>query len=193
MVTLPALSFSYDALAPYIDAKTMEIHHSKHHQTYVDKYNAVIAKYPELDKIPVEDVLRQLTSIKVDEKDRIAIKNHGGGVSNHTLFWTMLGPTKQIAAQLVDRITKTFGSVQIFKEQFSQAAVNHFGSGWVWLVENEKKELVIYSLPNQDSPLTLGHTPLITLDVWEHAYYLMYQNRRAEYIASWWNVLKLIP
>lgn len=192
MVTLPALSFSYDALVPYIDAKTMEIHHSKHHQTYVDKYNAVIAKYPDLDKIPVEEVLQQLTSINVDEKDRMAIKNHGGGVSNHTLFWTMLGPTKQVDEQLVSRITKTFGSVEVFKEQFSQAAVNHFGSGWVWLVENEKKELVIYSLPNQDSPLTLGHTPIITLDVWEHAYYLTYQNRRAEYITNWWNVLKLI-
>lgn len=193
MVTLPAISFSYDALVPYIDAKTMEIHHSKHHQTYVDKYNAVITKYPDLDKLPVEDVLQQLTNVKVDEKDRMAIKNHGGGVSNHTLFWTMLGPTKQIDTQLVDRITKTFGSVDVFKEQFSQAAVNHFGSGWVWLVENEKKELAIYPLPNQDSPLTLGHTPLITLDIWEHAYYLTYQNRRAEYITNWWNVLKLIP
>lgn len=192
MITLPTLSFSYDALVPYIDAKTMEIHHAKHHQTYVDKYNAVIAKYPDLDKIPVEDVLKRLTGIKVDEKDRIAIKNHGGGVINHTLFWTMLGPTKQIDEQLVNRLTKTFGSVEVFKEQFTQAAVNHFGSGWVWLVENEKKELVIYSLPNQDSPLTLGHTPIITLDVWEHAYYLTYQNRRAEYITNWWNVLKLI-
>ena len=147
MVTLPALSFSYDALVPYIDAKTMEIHHSKHHQTYVDKYNAVIAKYPDLDKIPVEEVLQQLTSINVDEKDRMAIKNHGGGVSNHTLFWTMLGPTKQVDEQLVSRITKTFGSVEVFKEQFSQAAVNHFGSGWVWLVENEKRNwLSIHSL-----------------------------------------------
>jgi len=192
MATLPTLSFSYDALAPFIDAKTMEIHHSKHHQTYVDKYNAVITKYPDLEVLPVERVLQQLPSLNVKENDRIAIRNHGGGVVNHSLFWSILGPVKQVDSQLSERVIHAFGSLDTFKEQFTQVAVNHFGSGWVWLVENEKRELVIYSLPNQDSPLTLGHTPILTLDVWEHAYYLTYQNKRAEYIANWWNICKIL-
>jgi Fe-Mn family superoxide dismutase len=193
MIMLPNLSYPNNALEPYIDARTMEIHYGKHHKTYVDKYNAVISKYPQLEVLPVEKVLSDLTLIKVDEKDRVAIKNHGGGVHNHNLFWSILGPKKEVDEKLTERIMKTFGSLDTFKEQFAAVSVNHFGSGWAWLVENEKKELVIYSLPNQDSPLTLGHVPILTLDVWEHAYYLTYQNRRAEYVANWWNVLKLLP
>lgn len=192
MTTLPTLSFPYDALAPYIDAKTMEIHYSKHHQTYVDKYNTVIGKYKELENLPVEEVLSKLQTIAVDEKDRIAIKNFGGGVANHTFFWSILGPTKTLDQSLIEKITKTFGSLDVFKEQFTTSAIGLFGSGWTWLVEDAEGKLIIYSLPNQDSPLTLGHTPIITLDVWEHSYYLSYQNRRAEYITNWWNVLKLI-
>jgi Fe-Mn family superoxide dismutase len=193
MIDLPKLPYAYNALEPFIDAKTMEIHHDKHHQAYVDKLNVVLAKYPIIANMPVEKILAKLNSLSMDEKDRTALKNMGGGHINHAFFWTVMGPKKEIDEKLIARIEKKFCSVESFKKLFTEIASSHFGSGWAWLVENNKKELEMYSTPNQDSPFLQGHTPIITLDLWEHAYYLKYQNRRAEYVATWWNVLKLIP
>lgn len=190
--TLPKLTYSYDALEPFIDAKTMEVHHSKHHQTYTDNFNAVLAKYPELADKSAEEILKNLNSLSVDEKDRTAIKNQGGGYLNHKIFWEVMAPQKEADQDLKDEIIKAFGSPEEFKKLFSEVATKQFGSGWAWLVRDENGDLKTYSLPNQDSPLTLGHTPIFCLDVWEHAYYLKYQNRRAEYIENWWNVLKLV-
>jgi Fe-Mn family superoxide dismutase len=192
MITLPALPYKYDALEPFIDAETMRIHHTKHHQAYIDKLNAVLEKYEALKQTPVENLLKRLPSFNMDEGDRTVIKNSGGGHVNHAFFWTIMGPKKIVDKPLVDRIVKAFGSVEDFKKRFTDLAVNHFGSGWVWLVENGNKELELYTTPNQDSPYLSGHMPKIALDVWEHAYYLKYQNRRAEYVTNWWNVLKLI-
>ena len=190
--TLPQLTYKFDALEPWIDERTMEIHYTKHHQAYVDKLNLAVAKYPALAELKPEDLMRNLASLDLDEKDRAAIRNAGGGHLNHTFFWSIMGPKKEIDAGLVQRINRTFGSAENFKKLFSDTAVNHFGSGWAWLVENGKGALEIYSTANQDSPLLKGHNPLIALDVWEHAYYLKYQNRRAEYVTNWWNGLKLI-
>ena len=189
---LPKLSYPYDALEPYIDARTMEIHHTKHHQAYIDKLNAVLEKYPALAHRKLEDLLRELPSLPVEEADRTALKNHGGGHLNHSLFWQIMGPQKEIDEELTEEIKKTFSSVEEFKKIFTQVAVTQFGSGWAWLARDESGGLKIYSLPNQDSPYLKNHTPLIGLDVWEHAYYLKYQNRRAEYIENWWNILKMI-
>jgi len=192
MITLPALPYDYDALEPFIDAETMRIHHTKHHQAYIDKLNAVLEKNTVLKETPTEDLLRGLSKFDIDEKDRTGLKNSGGGHVNHAFFWTIMGPKKAVDKTLIDRINTTFGTVEDFKKQFTELAVNHFGSGWVWLAEAGNKELKMYTTPNQDSPYLLGHTPKIALDVWEHAYYLKYQNRRAEYVANWWNVLTLI-
>jgi Fe-Mn family superoxide dismutase len=189
---LPKLDYSYDALEPYIDTKTMEIHHGKHHQTYVDKLNAVLEKYPELGDMTVEELLKNVDTLKVEEADRTAIRNHGGGHFNHSFFWKVMDPANQKDEKLIADIIATFGSVDDFKKQFSDIAVKQFGSGWAWLVRDEKGALQIYSTSNQDSPFSKGHTPVICLDVWEHAYYLKYQNRRPEYIENWWQVLKLI-
>jgi Fe-Mn family superoxide dismutase len=189
---LPKLAYAYDALEPFIDAKTMEVHHGKHHQTYTDNFNAVIAKYPELADKSAEEILKNLNSLQVDEKDRTAIKNQGGGYLNHKIFWEIMSPQKEVDQSLKDEIERTFGSLEEFKKLFTEVATKQFGSGWAWLVRDENGSLKIYSLPNQDSPLTLGHTPIFCLDVWEHAYYLKYQNRRAEYIENWWNVLKFL-
>ncbi len=189
--TLPRLPYDYNALEPYIDARTMEIHHTKHHQTYVDKLNAVLDKHPDLAEKKLEDLMKELNSLKIDEADKKAMRNHGGGHLNHTLFWMIMDPHAKRDTDLVKRIEKDFGSVDAFKEKFTTAAANHFGSGWAWLVDNNGK-LEVYSLPNQDSPYLQGHTPIIGLDVWEHAYYLKYQNRRPEYVTAWWNLLKLI-
>ncbi len=189
---LPPLPYGYDALEPYIDAKTMEIHHAKHHQAYVDKLNAALERYPDLQEKPLEDLLRGLDTLNVEEKDKTAIRNHGGGHINHSLFWQIMGPSKEINEVLAKEINDDFGSMEEFKKLFSEAGANQFGSGWAWLVKNESNRLQVYSLPNQDSPLMKNHTPIIGLDVWEHAYYLKYQNRRPEYIEAWWNVLKLI-
>ncbi len=189
---LPKLSYAYDALEPYIDARTMEIHYTKHHQAYIDKLNAALEKYPELQERPVEDLLRNLDSLKVDDADRTAIRNHGGGHINHSLFWQMMGPKKEVDEKLVEDIKATFGSVDEFKKQFTDVAIKLFGSGWAWLARDEQGKLHLHGLPNQDSPYLHGHTPVIGLDVWEHAYYLKYQNKRLDYIAAWWNVLKLI-
>lgn len=189
MFTLPKLPYAYDALEPFIDAQTMEIHHTKHHQTYVDKLNAAVQGEAELLEKPIEQVLREFD--KVPEKIREAVKNHGGGHANHSLFWKILG--KQADAQpdgsLVDDMNATFGSFQDFQQQFTDAATTRFGSGWAWLVVTPEKKLAIYNLPNQDSPLMTGDTPILGLDVWEHAYYLKYQNRRPDYIAAFWSIV----
>lgn len=189
---LPKLPYGFDALEPYMDAQTVEIHYAKHHQTYTDKLNAVLEKYPDLQERNLEDLLKSLNTLVMEEKDRTALRNFGGGYANHNLFWEIMGPKKEQNRELIGRIEKTFGSIDKFKEQFSNTAANHFGSGYAWLVEDQNGKLEICSLPNQDSPLLMGHKPIITLDVWEHAYYLKYQNRRPEFIQNWWNVLKLL-
>lgn len=190
--TLPELTYPYNALEPHIDAKTMEIHHTKHHQVYIDKLNVVLEKHPKLADKKLEDLMRELPTLDIEDTDKNMIKNHGGGHLNHSLFWSILGPQKRIDDTLVKDIEKTFDSIENFKKMFTLSAQNHFGSGWAWLVKDEKKKLLIYSLPNQDSPYLKGHTPILGLDVWEHAYYLKYQSRRPEYINSWWNILTLI-
>jgi len=192
MFTLPKLNYAYDALEPFVDALTMEIHHSKHHQTYLTNFNTVLEKYPALQALTGEEILKNLNTLEVSEEDRKKIKNHGGGFVNHSLFWEIMGPNKELNEQLITDINSEFGSVEKFKADFTQSAIGQFGSGWAWLVYDENNKLKIYSLPNQDSPLTIGHKPMFCLDVWEHAYYLKYQNRRADYVNNWWNVLKLI-
>ncbi len=191
--SLPKLPYAYDALEPWIDAQTMEIHYTKHHQTYVDKLNAVLEKHPNLANRPVEDLLKNLANLGIPEADQKAIRNHGGGHLNHSLFWTIMGPAKQVDEALVADITSTFGSLDDFKKQFTDLATTLFGSGWVWLARDENEKLHVHQMPNQDSPYLHGHTPVLGLDVWEHAYYLKYQNRRPEYISAWWNVVKLLP
>ncbi|MEK6856139.1 MAG: superoxide dismutase [Nanoarchaeota archaeon] len=185
---LPALSYEYNALEPFIDARTMEIHHSKHHQTYIDKLNEALAKHPELK----ESVHEMLSNIdKVPEDIRIAIRNHGGGHLNHSLFWELMTPeekNQKFEGKVADAIVKEFGSFDNFKEKFNAIALGRFGSGWAWLVLNKGK-LEIYSTANQDSPLMEGKISLLGLDVWEHAYYLKYQNKRIDYISAWWNVV----
>ena len=190
--TLPQLPYAYDALEPYIDAKTMEIHHTKHHQAYIDKLNTALDKYPALAEQPLDGLLKNLDSLKVDEADRTAIRNHGGGHVNHTLFWTLMDPKNKKDDKLIADINTTFGSVEEFKKQFTDVAAKVFGSGWAWLARDEQDKLHMHGLPTQDSPYLHGHTPIIGLDVWEHAYYLKYQNKRPDYITAWWNVLKLI-
>lgn len=189
---LPKLNYGYDTLEPYIDAKTMEIHHTKHHQAYVDKLNAALEKYPDLQEMTVEDLLKNLDSLKVEDADRTAIRNHGGGHVNHSLFWSIMDPVNQKDKELIAEIIATFGSINDFKKQFTDIATKQFGSGWAWLARDGEGKLQLYSTPNQDSPYLKGHTPLIGLDVWEHSYYLLYQNRRPEYIENWWKVIKLV-
>ena len=194
---LPKLPYDYDALEPHIDAQTMEIHHSKHHQAYVDNLNKVLEKYPDLAERKLEDLIGDLHDLPMAEEDKKILKNNGGGHLNHSLFWQIMGPEKEVDNQLVKDIESEFGSIDSFKEQFETAAKTHFGSGWAWLVRDDSNKLKVYSLPNQDSPLMHpphlnGHTPIIGLDVWEHAYYLKYQNKRPDYISAWWNVLKLL-
>jgi superoxide dismutase, Fe-Mn family len=190
--TLPQLSYAYDALEPYIDAKTMEIHHSKHHQAYVDKLNGVLEKYPNLADEPLEKLLRGLDKLKMDEADRTTLRNNGGGHFNHSMFWQSMDPSNVADNLLVKDIKDVFGGVDEFKKQFSDVALKVFGSGWAWLARDESGKLHMHGLPNQDNPLMHGHTPVLGLDVWEHAYYLKYQNKRAEYIENWWKVIKLI-
>lgn len=186
--TLPKLPYAYNALEPYIDAQTMEIHYTKHHQTYVDKLNEAIGKHAELAEKSVEELLMNLDT--VFEDIRGAIRNHGGGHLNHTMFWESMGAGKggDPTGPLGDAVMAAFGSVTSFKELFTKEALGRFGSGWVWLVVGEDKKLAVYSTANQDSSLLDKKTPLLGLDVWEHAYYLKYQNRRLEYVTSWWNV-----
>ncbi|MFA6272214.1 MAG: superoxide dismutase [Patescibacteria group bacterium] len=189
---LPKLNYSYDVLEPYIDKETMEIHHSKHHQAYTDNFNKVLELHPELADLSVEKLLADVNNLEIEEKDRNAIRNHGGGYLNHKLFWEIMDPANTRNEALVADLERDFGSVDAFKEKFTDAAKTQFGSGWAWLVRNPEGKLEVYSMPNQDNPLQKGHTPILLLDVWEHAYYLKYQNRRPEYIENWWKVIKLI-
>ena len=191
--SLPSLPYSTDALEPHIDARTMEIHHGKHHQTYVNNLNAALDGHPEFLEKSVDELISNLTALPEDKVN--AVRNNGGGHSNHTFFWEVMSPTGGGApnGSLLDAITSTFGSFDNFKEAFTKAALTRFGSGWVWLIKkNESLEVV--STPNQDSPLMNGivesnGTPIIGLDVWEHAYYLNYQNRRPDYVGAFWNVV----
>jgi len=188
MHTLPQLPYKYEALEPYIDARTMEIHHTKHHQAYIDKLNEALSKTPELAGLSVEELLGQLNQVS-DEAIKTAIRNHGGGHANHSLFWQILSPKggEPIGA-LLQAITADLGGVDKFKEEFAAAAVGRFGSGWAWLVV-ENGKLKILNTANQDSPLMDGQIPILCLDVWEHAYYLNYQNRRPDYISAFWHVV----
>lgn len=192
MYELSKLSYDYSALEPIIDTKTMEIHHSKHHQAYVNNFNKVIENYPNLQTKTPEDIIKNLDSLTIIEADKNAIKNHGGGVVNHNFFWQIMNPTLAKDENLTKEIIEGFGSIEAMKTKFNETALKHFGSGWAWLVRNSDNKLEIYATSNQDSPLTKGHTPLLTIDVWEHAYYLKYQNRRQEYIEAWWQVIKFI-
>jgi Fe-Mn family superoxide dismutase len=186
---LPKLSYPYDALEPYIDATTMEIHHTKHHGGYVKNLNAALEKYPEWASKSIEDILKDLDNIPADI--RTTVRNNGGGHYNHSIFWTIMGPNGggEPSGKLAESIDKTFGSFDKFKEEFSNAAATRFGSGWAWLVLDNYGHLSILSTPNQDNPITYSLKPVLGLDVWEHAYYLKYQNRRPEYIQAWWNIV----
>ncbi len=186
--TLPALPYAYDALEPHIDARTMEIHHTKHHQAYINNVNTALGDSPLATK-SVEDLITDLTA--VPENIRTAVRNNGGGHANHSLFWTVLSPKGggTPTGALAAAIDKACGSFDAFKEQFGKAATTRFGSGWAWLSVKADGTLVVESTANQDSPLSDGRTPILGLDVWEHAYYLNYQNRRPDYITSFWNLV----
>ncbi|MDQ6781361.1 MAG: superoxide dismutase [Candidatus Eremiobacteraeota bacterium] len=186
---LPPLPYGYDALEPYIDKETMTLHHDKHHAAYVNNLNAALEKHPELADKSAEDLIRDINA--VPEDIRPAVRNNGGGHVNHTMFWEIMRPGsgREPQAGLADDIRRAFGDFEAFKKQFNEAGVKQFGSGWVWLVRSKDGGLQITSTPNQDNPLTQGLTPVLGNDVWEHAYYLKYQNRRPEYLAAWWNVV----
>jgi Fe-Mn family superoxide dismutase len=185
---LPPLPYAFDALEPYIDAKTMEIHHDKHHGAYVTNLNKAIEGNAELQRFTVDELIAQID--RVPENIRTAVRNNGGGHSNHSMFWTIMkkGGGGEPKGELAAAIKSVFGSFADFKTKFNQAATTRFGSGWAWLYFKDGK-LTLESLPNQDSPIMTGGKPVMGLDVWEHAYYLKYQNRRPEYIEAWWNVL----
>ena len=185
---LPALPYGYDALEPHIDARTMEIHHTKHHNAYVTKLNEALDGYADLQKLTIEELIAGIG--KVHDSIRTAVRNHGGGHVNHSLFWQIMSPTGggEPTGDLAKAIGKAFGDFATFKKQFSDTAAGRFGSGWAWLVVKGGK-LTVESTANQDSPLMDGKTPILGLDVWEHAYYLKYQNRRPDYITAWWNVV----
>ena len=186
--TQAPLPYDFSALEPHIDTRTMEIHYGKHHATYVAKLNAALEGHPELQGLTVEELLKQID--RVPESIRRAVRNNGGGHANHALFWQVMSPKGggSPTGKLAEAITRDFGSLEAMKKQFGEAALAQFGSGWAWLVVKDGK-LKITSTTNQDTPLMEGATPILTLDVWEHAYYLKYQNRRAEYVTAWWNVV----
>lgn len=186
--TLPNLPYAHDALEPFIDAETMHLHHGKHHATYITNLNVAIEKYPELGEKSIEDLVAGLADVPADI--RTAVQNNGGGHANHAFFWEILAPNAGGAptGEIGDAIAKTFGSFETLKEQFKTAAITRFGSGWAWLVV-ENGELKVVSTANQDSPLTDGQTPVLGLDVWEHAYYLNYKNVRPDYVAAFWNLV----
>ena len=188
MFELPPLPYAFDALEPHIDAKTMEIHHDKHHATYVTKLNEALKDQPALQAKSVEELLRGID--QVPEAIRGAVRNHGGGHANHSLFWQIMGPQGggNPSGRRAEAIERDLGGFQAFKEKLTNAAAGQFGSGWGWLVANGGK-LEVVAKPNQDSPLMEGKTPLLGVDVWEHAYYLKYQNRRPDYLAAWWNTI----
>src|SRR5438132_3607116 len=186
---LPPLPYPFAALEPHIDAKTMEIHHDKHHQAYITNANNALKDHPQLAAKPVEELIANLSS--VPEAIRTTVRNNAGGHANHSFFWKILGPNAggSPKGKLADDIKSTFGSFNDFKEKFAAAGVGRFGSGWAWLIKNKNGKLEIISTPNQDSPLMDGNTPILGVDVWEHAYYLKYQNRRPDYLKAWWNVV----
>jgi Fe-Mn family superoxide dismutase len=188
---LPPLGYSFDALEPYIDARTMEIHHDKHHAGYVKKLNAALEGHQELEDKPIEELIKNLNSIS--EEIRTAIRNNGGGHYNHSLFWPLLKTDVDMSrfAEISEAVKKDFESFETFKEQFTNAALTQFGSGWAWLVVNPANgnKLEVVKTPNQDNPLTDGKIPILMIDVWEHAYYLKYQNKRAEYVENFFNVI----
>ena len=186
---LPKLPYAYTALEPYMDEMTVKIHHDKHHQTYVDKLNAALEPYPELQELTVEQLLSDLN--KIPEAGRNAVRNHGGGVLNHNQFWEILGKDVSITETMNEVINTTFGSFDNFKKQFTDAAMGRFGSGWAWLVVNNGK-LEIVSTANQDTPLSEGKIPILMIDVWEHAYYLKYQNRRAEFVENFFHIINWV-
>jgi Fe-Mn family superoxide dismutase len=187
--SLPPLPYDYTALEPHIDEQTMRIHHDKHHAAYVTNLNAALAGHDALLALPIDALIGDLT--KVPEAARTAVRNNGGGHANHTLFWELMAPGGAIepTGALATAITAAFGSFAAFKEAFQKAGATRFGSGWAWLVLDKAGALAIESTPNQDSPVMDGKTPLLGCDVWEHAYYLKYQNRRPDYMAAWWNVV----
>lgn len=186
---LKPLPYAYDALEPYIDKETMMLHHDKHEKAYLDNLNKAIAKYPELYKKGLEGILKDLNSVPEDIRE--TVKNNAGGVYNHDFFWTIMSPQKDMIPKgdLLKAINKDFGSFDNFKAKFKDAALGRFGSGWAWLVLGKDGKLSIISTANQDSPISQGLTPILGIDVWEHAYYLKYQNRRGDYIDNWWNVV----
>jgi len=187
--TVPPLGYAYDALEPYIDAQTMRFHHDKHHATYVDNLNAAIAKHPELSKKSAEELIRDLAA--VPEDIRTMVRNSGGGHVNHSQFWRSLASDGgSPGASFARARDAAFGSESGLGDQFTRAALSVFGSGWAWLSLDERKQLIVETTPNQDSPITLGHTPLLGIDVWEHAYYLKYQNRRADYVKAFLQVIR---
>ncbi len=187
--TVPPLPYAFDALEPYVDAKTMEIHHDKHHGAYVTNLNKAL-EGSELASLPVEQLIAKLDS--VPEKIRTTVRNNGGGHANHSMFWVTIGPKKggKPSGKLADAITADLGGFEKFSEAFTQAAMTQFGSGWAWLyVDHKTGKLVVGKMPNQDSPIMEGNAPILGVDIWEHAYYLKYQNRRAEYVAAFYNVI----
>lgn len=186
--TLPELPYAYDALAPHIDEDTMHLHHDKHHAGYVTKTNAALENHPELAELSIEDLMKKLDSVPEDIKT--AVRNNGGGHANHSLFWEILSPNGggKPEGELADAINDAFGGFDDFKEKFDTAAATRFGSGWAWLVVSDGK-LEVMDTPNQDSPYSVGKTPILGLDVWEHAYYLNYQNKRPDYIQAFWNLV----
>jgi Fe-Mn family superoxide dismutase len=187
--SLPQLPYPYDGLEPYIDKMTMEIHHTKHHQAYINNLNSALEKYPEFHNLELEEILKNLNQLP--EEIRTAVRNNGGGHYNHTLFWEIMKPNGggEPKGKLKEEIERNFGSFEEFKKLFSETAIKHFGSGWAWLVITSDKKFKVYSMLNQDNPLMNGDIPIMGLDVWEHAYYLKYQNRRAEYVEAWWHVV----
>jgi len=188
--TLPSLPYASDALEPHIDKTTMEIHHGKHHGAYVTNLNKALESAPDLQSKTVEELLANSLAA-VPEAIKTAVRNNGGGHANHSFFWKIMGPNAggEPKGKLADGIKSTFGSFDDFKEKFAAAGVGRFGSGWAWLIKNKSGKLEIVSTPNQDSPLMDGTAPILGVDVWEHAYYLKYQNRRADYLKAWWNVV----
>jgi Fe-Mn family superoxide dismutase len=185
---LPKLAYAYDALEPHIDARTMEIHHTKHHQTYITNLNGAIEKTPELAGKSLDELMSDLNA--VPESVRTVVRNHGGGTYNHNLFWDIMGPNAggKPSGELAQAIDVAFGSYDAFKDEFTKSAIGRFGSGWAWLVK-KGNGLAVVSTANQDTPLSDGSTPILGIDVWEHAYYLNYQNRRPDYVGAWWNVV----
>lgn len=186
---VPPLPYDYSALEPHIDTQTMHLHHDKHHQAYVTNLNAALEKAPELQKLSAEELLRGLEN--VPEAIRTAVRNNGGGHVNHSMFWKIMGPNAggEPSGPIADAIKSTFGDFNSFKEKFNDAGVKQFGSGWTWLVRDHGGKLQVVSSPNQDNPMSQGFYPIMGNDVWEHAYYLKYQNRRADYLKEWWNVV----